>query len=86
MSSPKSIVSTIDLDDPNILVDSGHIDIVDEEEKHNLAQPMEEEEEEEKFDQFEDKLEEEDKVSFLTLMMTCMIDLSILFFINFLYA
>ena len=66
ISSPKSIEPTIDLDDPNVLIDRGHVDIVDEEEEHNLVQPVEEEEgedndnEEEEVEEFEDELEEED--------------------------
>ena len=36
MSSPESIVPIIDLNDPNILIDSGYVDIIDEEEEHNL--------------------------------------------------
>ena len=63
ISSWKSFAPTIDLDDPNVLIDRGHVDIVDEEEEHNLVQPMEEEdndEEEEEVEEFEDELEEED--------------------------
>ena len=59
MSNPKSVIPIIDLDDPNVLIDGGHVDIVDEKEEHNLAQPMEEEEEE-KFEELEDELEEDD--------------------------
>ena len=66
ISSPKSVEPIIDLDDPNVLIDRGHVDIVDEEKEHNLVQPVEEKEEEdnddeeEEVEEFEDELEKED--------------------------